>query len=64
MIDLLMDNRFNVFKDNKGMWCILIVSVDRLVQISQLLKQELIINSDFMENDGHPTIEIYNDWRE
>ena len=64
MIDKLVINKFNVFKDDKGRWCTMILDTKRLVQMSQLLKEELIIDTTFIENDGHPTLEIYNDWRE
>lgn len=64
MIDKLVINKFNVFKDNRDRWCIMINNTERLIQVSQLLKEELIISTDFIEDDGHPTLEIYNNWRE
>ena len=64
MIKLLVDNKFNVYKDNTGMWCIMFNSTDRLIQMSQLLEEELVINTDFMKLGEHPILEIYNYWRE
>ena len=64
MIDLLKKANFNIFEDNKKRLCIMFYGVERLVQMSQLLNIELIINTTFIEKDGYPTLEIYNDWRE
>ena len=64
MVDLLKHANFNVFKDKKDRLCIMFFGVERLVQMSQILKQELIINTEFIKTDDYPTIEIYNSWRE